>query len=189
MPMNENYYDQLIYKIDQFTRRYYINQLIRGSLYFTGLLTLVFLAYNLLENQFYFSKSFRKFLSISYLILFASAFWYWIFRPLLHYFRLGKLISHQEAAKIIGTHFSDVKDKLLNVLQLKSQSVNYTDRSLIDASIQQKSIELTPVPFVQAIDLQKNRKYLQHSNGYFQVIGCSKYHNASSSIKYCSKKN
>lgn len=163
MLMNENYYDQLILKIDQFTRRYYINQLIRGSLYFTGLLTIVFLAYNLLENQFYFGKSFRKILSLSYLILFASTFWYWIFRPLMHYFRLGKLISHEEAAKIIGTHFGDVKDKLLNVLQLKSQSVNYSDRSLIEASIQQKSIELNPVPFIQAIDLQKNRKYLQYA--------------------------
>lgn len=161
--MNENYYDQLLYKIDQFTRKYYINQLIKGSLYFTGLLTLVFLAYNLLENQFYFGKTFRKILSLSYVILFASTFWYWIVQPLLHYFKLGKLISHEDAAKIIGRHFTDVKDKLLNVLQLKSQSVNYSDRSLIDASIQQKSIELTPVPFVQAIDFQKNRKYLQYA--------------------------
>jgi hypothetical protein len=116
-----------------------------------------------LENQFYFGKSIRKGLSLSYLLLFASAFWYWVFRPLLHYFQLGRLISHEEAAKIIGTHFTDVKDKLLNVLQLKSQSVNYSDRSLIEASIQQKSVELTPVPFVQAIDLQKNRKYLQYA--------------------------
>lgn len=155
MAWNENYYDQLILKIDQFTRKYYINQLIKGSLYFTGLVTLVFLAYNLLENQFYFSKGVRTFLSLSYLVLFASSLWYWVASPLLHYFRLGKLISHEEAAKIIGSQFGDVKDKLLNVLQLKTQSVNYSDRSLIDASIQQKSIELTPVPFVQAIDLQK----------------------------------
>ncbi|MFZ1254804.1 MAG: hypothetical protein WAR77_00550, partial [Saprospiraceae bacterium] len=71
MAWNENYYDQLILKIDQFTRKYYINQLIKGSLYFTGLVTLVFLAYNLLENQFYFSKGVRTFLSLSYLVLFA----------------------------------------------------------------------------------------------------------------------
>ena len=163
MLWNENYYDQLILKIDQFTRKFYINQLIRGALYFTGLLTLVFLAYNLLENQFYFSKSVRSFLSFSYLGLFGFCLWYWIASPLLHYFRLGKLISHEEAAKIIGTHFSDVEDKLLNVLQLKSQSVNYSDRSLIEASIQQKSVELNPIPFVQAIDLQKNRKYIQYA--------------------------
>jgi hypothetical protein len=163
MAMNENYYNQLIEKIDQFTRKYYINQLIRGSLYFTGLLSLVFLTYNFLENQFYFGKTFRKVLSTSYVLLFISSFWYWIFRPLMQYFKLGNLISHEEAAKIIGTHFGDVKDKLLNVLQLKSQSVNFTDRSLIDASIQQKSIELSPVPFVQAIDLNKNKKYLQYA--------------------------
>lgn len=48
------------------------------------------------------------------------------------------MINHEEAAKIIGTHFTDVKDKLLNVLQLKSQSVGFTDRSLIEASINQK---------------------------------------------------
>lgn len=163
MLWNENYYDQLILKIDQFTRKFYINQLIRGALYFTGLLTLVFLAYNLLENQFYFSKSVRTVLSFSYLGLFGFSLWYWIITPLMHYFQLGKLISHEEAAKIIGTHFSDVEDKLLNVLQLKSQSVNYSDRSLIEASIQQKSVELNPIPFVQAIDLQKNRKYIQYA--------------------------
>ncbi|HEX5624753.1 MAG TPA: DUF4175 family protein, partial [Saprospiraceae bacterium] len=163
MVWNENYYEQLISKIDQFTRRFYINQMIRGGLYFTGLVTLVFLAFNLLENQFYFSKDVRKVLSFSYLALFAGSLWYWVLQPLMHYFRLGRLISHEEAAKIIGTHFTDVQDKLLNVLQLKSQSVNYTDRSLIEASIQQKSIALTPVPFVQAIDLNKNRKYLQYA--------------------------
>ncbi|MBK7360492.1 MAG: hypothetical protein IPI96_14880 [Saprospiraceae bacterium] len=69
----------------------------------------------------------------------------------------------RRSGKIIGTHFSDVEDKLLNVLQLKSQSVNYSDRSLIEASIQQKSVELNPIPFVQAIDLQKNRKYIQYA--------------------------
>lgn len=165
MALRENYYDQLIFKIDQFTRKYYMNQVIRGSLYFVGLLTLVFLAYNFLESQFYFSKNIRAVLSFSYLALFVSGLGYWILTPLFHYFKLGKLISHEEAAKIIGTHFTDVKDKLLNVLQLKSQSINYSDRSLIDASIAQKSHELQPVPFVQAIDFQKNRKYMHYAIG------------------------
>ncbi|MCC6754389.1 MAG: DUF4175 domain-containing protein [Saprospiraceae bacterium] len=165
MAWKENYYEQLILKIDQFTRKFYINQLIRGSLYFVGLLTLVFLAYNFLEGQFYFSRGVRTALGISYLALFAGTAWWWVARPALHYFRLGKLISHEEAARIIGTHFSDVRDKLLNVLQLKAQSVNYTDRSLIEASIAQKSMELQPVPFIHAIDLQRNRRYLHYAAG------------------------
>lgn len=56
MQWNQNYYEQLIFKVDQFTRKYYINQLIRGSLYFIGLVTIVFIAFNLLENQFYFQN-------------------------------------------------------------------------------------------------------------------------------------
>ena len=123
MQWNQNYYDQLIHKVDQFTRKYYINQIIRGSLYFVGLVTIVFIAFNLLENQFYFSKAIRKLLFFSFLGLFGLTFWNWVLTPMLHYFKLGKLISHEEAAKIIGTHFTDVKDKLLNVLQLKSQSI------------------------------------------------------------------
>lgn len=171
MAPGENYYDQLIVKIDQFTRKYYVNQMIRGSLYFVGLLTVVFLTYNFLENQFYFSKSVRALLSFSYLGLFLAGLSFWVLNPVFHYFRLGKLISHEEAAKIIGTHFSDVKDKLLNVLQLKSQSVNFSDRSLIEASIAQKSHELQPVPFVQAIDLQKNRKYMHYAIGPVFLLG------------------
>ena len=163
MQWNQNYYDQLIHKVDQFTRKYYINQIIRGSLYFVGLVTIVFIAFNLLENQFYFSKAIRKLLFFSFLGLFGLTFWNWVLTPMLHYFKLGKLISHEEAAKIIGTHFTDVKDKLLNVLQLKSQSIGYTDRTLFEASINQKASELRPVPFVSAIDLNKNKKYVQYA--------------------------
>ncbi|MBK9379142.1 MAG: DUF4175 family protein [Saprospiraceae bacterium] len=163
MQWNQNYYEELIHKVDAFTRKYYINQLIRGSLYFIGLVTVVFVAFNLLEHYFYFSKAVRKILFFSFIGLFGLSLWHWVITPMMHYFKLGKLISQEEAAKIIGTHFSNVKDKLINVLQLKSQSVGYTDRTLIDASIQQKASELKPVPFVAAIDLQKNRKYIQYA--------------------------
>ncbi len=170
MAPKETYYDQLIYKIDQFTRKFYINQLIRGSLYFIGLNTLVFLAYNLLESEFYFSKEVRTLLTGSYVLMFAGTLVYWVVLPFVHFLQLGRLISHEEAARIIGTHFSDVKDKLLNVLQLKLQAVNYSDRSLIDASISQKSRELHPVPFVQAIDLRTNRKYMHYAIGPLLIL-------------------
>jgi len=163
MHKNESYYDQLIQKIDSFTRKYYLNQFLRGLIWFTGMLTAVFIAFNLLESWFYFSKSVRKVLFYSFIGIGFGTFYYWMIRPLMHYFRLGKLISHEEASKIIGTHFKDVQDKLLNLLQLKSQSVQFSDRSLIEASIHQKAMELHPVPFVKAIDLNKNRKYLRYA--------------------------
>jgi hypothetical protein len=80
----------------------------------------------------------------------------------MHYFHLGKVISHEQAANIIGNHFADVKDKLLNILQLRHQADSAQNRDLILASINQKSEEIKPVPFKGAIDLSQNRRYMRY---------------------------
>lgn len=156
-------YQLLINKLDQFIRKFYINQVLRGALYSLGLILGLFLALSLLEYYYYFESSIRKAMFYSFLGVSASALTYWVFLPLLHYFRLGQVISHAQAAQIIGNHFQDVKDKLLNILQLKSQADTASNRELILASIEQKSEEVKPVPFKNAIDLSKNKKYLPYA--------------------------
>lgn len=157
-------YQLLIEKLDQFIRKYYMNQLIRGSLYSLALLLLLFLGLNFLEYHFYFKPGTRQALFFSFVGISTVALAIWVVLPMLHYFRLGKVISHEKAASIIGDHFSDVKDKLLNILQLKSQAdTNSVSRDLILASINQKSEEVKPVPFQRAIDLAQNRKYLKYA--------------------------
>ncbi|MEZ4984731.1 MAG: DUF4175 family protein [Saprospiraceae bacterium] len=156
-------YGLLVEKLDQFIRKYYVNQLIRGGLYFIGAALLLFLAVSLAEYYFNFDTTGRKILFFGFigtsLIMLAA----WVFRPLLSYFKLGSIISHEQAAQIIGDHFSNVKDKLLNVLQLRSQADSAENKALILASINQKSEEIKPVPFQSAIDLQKNRQYLKYA--------------------------
>ena len=156
-------YQLLIEKLDQFSRKYYVNQAIRGVLYSTGLILALFLGLNFAENYFYFDPSvkapiFWGFVGVSVFALAA-----WVLIPMLHYFRLGKVISHEQAATLIGNHFPNVKDKLLNILQLRKQADTQENRDLIVASINQKSEEIKPVPFKAAIDLQKNRKHLKYA--------------------------
>jgi hypothetical protein len=56
-----------------------------------------------------------------------------------------------------------VKDKLLNTLQLKKLAdENIQQKSLIEASINQKIDDLKPVPFASAIRINDNRKYLKY---------------------------
>lgn len=160
---NLDNYTLLIQKLDQFIRKYYINQLLRGSLLAFGLILLLFLSFNLLEYQFYFSKSIRKILFYSFIGISATALFGWVFLPLLHYFRLGKIISKTQAAVIIGDHFSNVKDKLLNILQLHEQSKSFDHKELILAGINQKSEEVRPVPFRAAINLSQNKRYLKYA--------------------------
>ncbi len=156
-------YELLIEKLDRFIRRYYVNQLIRGSLYSIGLLGGLFIAFSVAEYHFYFPSEVRKVLFWSYLGVSAAALGYWVGLPLLHYFRLGKVISHEQAAMIIGRHFSDVQDKLLNILQLRNQVDSAASKELILASIEQKSEQIKLVPFQKAIDLSQNRKYLRYA--------------------------
>ncbi len=164
--MQNSNYQSLIEKIDQFTRKYYMNNLIRGSLYSIGVLLVAFISFSLLEYYYFTattsSMQLRKVLFYSFLGISIITLGALVFRPLLQYFKLGAVISHEQAAKIIGRHFGNVKDKLLNVLQLKEQ-MNYADSALVEASINQKIQTLKPVPFTAAIDLKENKRYLRYA--------------------------
>jgi hypothetical protein len=158
-----NNYSLLIDKLDQFIRKFYLNQLIRGGLYFTGLTIFLFLAFNILEYYFNFGTAGRKMMFYSFLGVAAMGLLQWIIGPMIHYFSLGKTISHEDASKIIGSHFVDVEDKLLNILHLKKQEDNSTNRQLLLASIEQKTEAIKLVPFKSAIDLSKNKRYLRYA--------------------------
>ena len=69
-------------------------------------------------------------------------------------------INYETASKLIGSHFPEVNDKLLNVLQLNQNSAQ---SDLLIASIEQKSQELQPIPFKSAINLESNTKYLKYA--------------------------
>lgn len=157
-------YELLIGKLDGFIRKYYKDRVIRGILYSVGLLVLFFLLAALGEHFGRFGTGVRT--ALFWLLVASSAVVVvrLIALPLLKLFRLGEVISHAEAARIVGSHFPEVQDKLLNTLQLRDQATeNPERRALIEASIAQRSRELKPVPFSTAIDLTKNRKYLRYA--------------------------
>jgi hypothetical protein len=137
--MNKDNYSLLIEKLDGFIRKFYINQLLRGALYTVGAVLGLFILLNVAEYYLYFGTSTRTVLFYSFMLLSGVALWRWVATPLMHYFNLGKVISHEQAALIIGEHFTNVKDKLINILQLKQQSNNAIYADLINASINQKS--------------------------------------------------
>ena len=157
-------YHLLIQKLDAFTRRYYLNKMIKGSLITVGAVLAVFLTYNLLEHQFYFSSGTRLFLLLSFIGMTLASLGYLVLWPAAQYYRLGKVISHEQAATIIGNHFGHIQDKLLNVLQLKRQADQVQGNTeLLFAGIEQKTKEIELVPFKSAIDLGKNRRYLRYA--------------------------
>jgi len=160
----ESNYVLLIRKIDEFIRKYYKNQLIRGLLYSLAALSTYFILIVLLEYFSWFNTGTRSVLFYTFLIIAGYILGHFILLPISHIIRLGKIINHEQAAEIIGKHFSDVGDVLLNTLQLHHLELEEeNDSDLIRSSIDQKIKHLQPIPFSDAVDLKKNRKYLPYA--------------------------
>lgn len=151
----------LIYKLDEFIRKYYKNQLIKGLLYTSGLLVAAFLFLVVAEYFAEFGITTRTILFYSFLATSGFVLFKYIAIPVLKLNKLGEVISYDEAANIVGTHFNNINDKLLNTLQLQRNSGSILSPDLLTASINQKMEELKPIPFTSAIDIGENKKYLK----------------------------
>lgn len=160
-------YQSLIEKLDEFIRKYYKNQLLRGLIYSTALVLLFFVSITVLEYYAHFNTAVRTVLFYSFILSTLFVLIKYIAIPLSKLYKLGKLLSYEDAASIIGKHFSNVRDKLINTLQLQQQITEsnnpIANSDLITASINQKIKELKPIPFTLAVDFSENKKYLKYA--------------------------
>ncbi|MGB0879099.1 MAG: DUF4175 family protein [Polaribacter sp.] len=156
--MNE--YQNIEKKLHQFTRKYYTNELIKGIILFLSFGVLYFFFILFVEYFLWLKPTARTILFWLFILVELTLLVRLIFIPVFKLIGLQKGISLKESSKIIGTHFGEIQDKLLNVLELKE---NNHQSDLIIASIQQKSKELQPIPFVKAIDFKRNSKYLKYA--------------------------
>lgn len=147
-------------KLEQFIRRYYTNELVKGAILFFAIGLLYLIVTLLIEYFLWLNPTARTILFWVFIAVELALFTKFIAFPLAKLFKLQKGINYEEASQIIGNHFPEVSDKLLNVLQLNH---NTSQSELLAASIEQKSSELSPIPFKLAINFNKNTKYLKYA--------------------------
>ena len=153
----------LINKLNRFIRKYYLNQMLRGAIWFVAVFAFFFLLVNFFEYYSWSSPDIRTGLFYAWLAVNIYILVRLVIIPLLKLFHIGTVMDEEEAARIVGAHFPEVKDKLLNTIQLKKLSESNGTLALLQASIDQKTKALRPVPFMRAIDLRNNRKYLRYA--------------------------
>ncbi|MFL2571788.1 MAG: hypothetical protein ACJ0QL_07930, partial [Parvicellaceae bacterium] len=114
----------------------------------------------------------RSILFFSFISIGISLLGYYIVIPLLKIYKLGKLISYQEAARIIGLYFPEIKDKILNTLQLESQKQKGPDNTLdlVNASIEKRTASFKSISFNKAINLKENTRHLKPFGLIFGVF-------------------
>ena len=151
--------DQLLHQLQEYKRKFYLNMLLRGSIFAIGLLLSVYIVYSLLEYVFYFPQYVRGFLLFSFIAAVLYVLVRWILLPLSALANLKKVLTDEQAALRVGSHYPEIKDKLLNAIQLKE-----LDRTneLIAASINQRTSQLLPFKFREAVTYKENKPLLKY---------------------------
>ena len=147
-------------KLEAFIKKYYTNELLKGTILFIGLGLLYFIGTLLVEHFLWLQPKGRTLLFWLFILVEVFLLLRFILFPVFKLFKLQQGIDYTEASKIIGNHFMEVSDKLTNFLQLNNQA---NPSELLLASIDQKAKSLQPIPFSNAINFKKNIQYLPYA--------------------------
>jgi len=145
-------------KINLFKKKYYLNIFVRGALLSLSILISYFLLAALLEYSLWLGPWARFLIFFAFFAIALLCLYRYLREPIKWWFaRRG--INEEQSAKIIGKYVPQVKDRLLNLIQLSAPRNN---SSLAYASVAQKSKEFESVSFDGFLDINQNKKYLKY---------------------------
>jgi len=149
-------FDDIRVKLETFSKKYYTKLLLKGVLLFLTFGLLLFLLVTGTEYVLWLSPNLRLFLFFGFLLTLVGLGYRYILVPISYLLKLKKGISEKQASKLIGIHFPKVGDRLLNLLEL---SENEEKSDLLLAAMEQRSLELKPLPFTEAVNLKESWRY------------------------------
>jgi hypothetical protein len=167
----QNSFENLLNQIDAFIRKYYKNELIKGSFLFGIILLFSFLLTTSIEYVGRFGSFTRGILLVSFISLNFFVLIKYFLIPLIRIYSFGRKINHFQAAEIIGKFFPEISDRLKNTLQLNNElEKNEGNLELLRASVSQRAQNLNVIPFTSAVNYKENKKYLKYILPLFLVF-------------------
>ena len=152
-----------------FIRKYYLNKTLQGIL----LSILVFsavLSMMILGNQgFRLNVEWR---TVSFWVIAISMLGmigFLILIPLIQFIGVGRRLNTKSAERIISSHFGEMKDVLLNMLELAEEFKSGKDNSLLLASIEDKAGRIKWYRFGKAVAFKKLLRFLPYIGGIIAI--------------------
>ena len=166
--MNTSFYNEIISKLELLVKREY------SALFLLGLFTALIIAigsftfFSLIELVSYSSSTIRTILFFVFLLASIGTISYLIIFPLLKYFNLIGGRDYYYSASKVGKYFPEIKDDLLNAMQLVSFDKTKTIYSpaLLDAAFRNVYERAKPIRFESIVDLSKVKKLAK----YFALV-------------------
>ncbi|MHB8339320.1 MAG: DUF4175 family protein [Ignavibacteriaceae bacterium] len=167
MNPQSDYFKETIFKLEQLVKREYLFSAFLGVQisFLTGVI--LFTIFSLVEMLWHFSSVVRTVLFFLLVVIFGAVFIYLFLLPLLKYFKLFRKADYFKTANKVGKNFPDIKDDLVNAMQIVSgqKNKNYYSQSLIDASFQNVYNKTKEIKFESIVNFSKTKKFLLY-------VGC-----------------
>ena len=145
-------------KLTSFKRKYYLNLLIKGGLLTMSFILFYFLIASVIEYNFWLGTAARFSIFFLFFGLVAYCVYHFLKEPIAWWlYRKG--LGQDESARLIGSYFPTIGDRLLNLIQLSSSQ---SSSLLLEAGVKQKLKLFDTISFEQAIDLKENKQYLKY---------------------------
>lgn len=155
-----NSFEWLEHELKKFAGRYYLNIFWQRLAIFISLVFIVIVSFSWAEYSFWFDTGIRMFLFWSFVGVSAALFAFFLAQPLFLLTGIRRQLSKHDFALVIGKHFPEINDRILNVLELNEGHVHASDSDLLAASIHQKLQQIKPFRFLDAIDHRRTRRML-----------------------------
>ncbi|MHB9012923.1 MAG: DUF4175 family protein [Ignavibacteriaceae bacterium] len=169
MNPQSDYFKETIFKLEQLVKREYLFSAFLGVQisFLTGVI--LFTIFSLVEMLWHFSSVVRTVLFFLLVVIFGAVFIYLFLLPLLKYFKLFRKADYFKTANKVGKNFPDIKDDLVNAMQIVSgqKNKNYYSQSLIDASFQNVYNKTKEIKFESIVNFSKTKKFLLYVGGVF----------------------
>lgn len=148
--MDKNF-KQFVDKLNAYIRKYYLYQLIRGLILFILLMVVYYSFIAGLEYFNYFDPKIKLTIVISTVFLILFIFVYFLVIPLIKLTGKGKRLTYYDVSSLLSNTYPEIKDKLINIVELANETDLIYSNELKKASIDQKIEELNIFRFSDAI--------------------------------------
>jgi len=164
MGSESKYYSELLKKLEGFIRKDYLQFLLFGIQAFIAAVLLNFTFYSFLELIANFNSVIRTILFILFILLTLGLLFFFLVKPILKYIGVIRKETYFQAAVKVGKNFPDVKDELLNTMQLVSENEkgDLYSLNLIDAGFKKVYERVKNLNFQSIINYDRAKKILPY---------------------------
>lgn len=160
----------LVHKIDAFRKRYHLFQFLRGLILFLLVVLILFFTLNIIEYQLYLSTEWRKIIFVTSLLFITLLFFRYVFFTGVLALGIVRILSNKRASELIHSYIPELKDRLVNILELHDQKDLNSSDEITQAAIAQKIDEIGFIDFRSAISLKQLKSIVLYLIGSFLVV-------------------